>query len=272
MLDEMRQEHEQVKVDHIRIQQQLNETNSRVRDMEELRARLCSSACCAHTPHSRALLLFRSAQRSFALPPKKQQQTTAPLCLRLRIQAKTNVGNRRQQWAGVLWMLTVKLEAFRYPIDGQDADDRFRYEWSAFICDRYAFFMRVFKLKYANFFRQLINQSSDWIIDARFHHFFYRLLILSVEPPILATYHDDVNPEWLYLAIIRFNMQAAILEFLREPGAIRLDVPRFVNCEIVDNLVCVFRANQPAYFASYKFDECWQLVDRQVHLSAEANI
>ena len=35
MLDEMRQEHEQVKVDHIRIQQQLKETNSRVRDMEE---------------------------------------------------------------------------------------------------------------------------------------------------------------------------------------------------------------------------------------------
>ena len=34
----------------------------------------------------------------------------------------------------------------------------------------------------------------------------------------------------------------------------------------------MFGRNKPAYFASYKFDERWQLVNRQVYLSAEANI
>ena len=68
-------------------------------------------------------------------------------------------------------------------------------------------------------------------------------------------------------------MQAATFEFLREPVKIRLDAPRFGRCEIVDNRVCVFRQrDQTAYFASYKFDERWQLVDRQVVLNAEANI
>ena len=67
-------------------------------------------------------------------------------------------------------------------------------------------------------------------------------------------------------------MQAATFEFLREPDAIRLDAPCPSLCEIVDKRVCVFKIDPPAYLASYKFDERWQLVDRQVHLSEEANI
>ena len=88
----------------------------------------------------------------------------------------------------------------------------------------------------------------------------------------MAAYDEDVHTDQLHLAIIRFNMQAATFEFLREPDAIRLDAPRPNRCEIVDNRVCVFRVDQPTYFASYKFDERWQLVNRQVYLSAEANV
>ena len=128
-------------------------------------------------------------------------------------------------------------------------------------------------IKHANLFRQFVYQNADLANNARFYHFiFYRFSILSFEPPILAAYNRDYYTEQLRLAIIRFNMQAASFEFLRKPVAIQLDAPRNVECAIVDNRVCVFRVDQPAYFASYKFDERWQLVDRQVHLSEEANV
>ena len=101
---------------------------------------------------------------------------------------------------------------------------------------------------------------------------FARFSILSVEPPILAVYNAYVYKSRLDLAIIRFNMQAATFEFLLEPVGIGLDTPPDGTCEIVDNLVCVFRVGQSAYFTSYEFDKCWKLVDRRVHLSEEANI
>ena len=132
--------------------------------------------------------------------------------------------------------------------------------------------MQNFFIKYAIFFRQFDNQNPDSLNDAPFFSAFTcRLSMLSVEPPILAVYEKYVCKSRLYLAIIRFNMQAATFEFLREPVESRLDAPRS-RCKIIDNLFCVFRSFQPAYFASYKFDERWQLVDCQVHLSQEANV
>ena len=92
---------------------------------------------------SRALLLFRTAQRSFALPPKQQQQTTAaaPPCLRSRIEAKTDVSDRRPRLS-VSTDANSQLDAFRHPFDERDAHKHF-FNWSAVICDRYAFLMRL---------------------------------------------------------------------------------------------------------------------------------
>ena len=139
----------------------------------------------------------------------------------------------------------------------------------------YGLFIKILEVfvKYANSFRKFMNQSSASVNDARIHNFlFYRLSILSIEPLILPAYDRDCYTEQLDLAIIRFNIQAATFKFLRKPVSILLDEPHFVKCEIIDNLVCVFRHGQPAYFASYKFDKRWQLVEGQVHLSQEANV
>ena len=67
-------------------------------------------------------------------------------------------------------------------------------------------------------------------------------------------------------------MQAATFKISQEPVDIPLGVLRFYKCEIVDNLAFMYTNEQPTYFASYKFDERWQLVDRQEYLSEEANI
>ena len=113
-------------------------------------------------------------------------------------------------------------------------------------------------IKHANCFRQFVNQNSNSTNDAKFSGFYFDIFsILSVEPPILAAFQRNDNTEWLHLAIIRFNMQAATYEFLREPFTVRVDVSRFIKCKVVDNLFCVLQPNQPAYFASYKFDEHW---------------
>ena len=66
--------------------------------------------------------------------------------------------------------------------------------------------------------------------------------------------------ESLFLAVLRFDMQVATFELVREP----IDVPfDWWNASywIVDCVLCIVQFGAPAYFKIYKFDERWQLVE-----------
>ena len=67
--------------------------------------------------------------------------------------------------------------------------------------------------------------------------------------------------ESLFLSVLRFDMQVATFELVREP----IDVPfDWWNASywIVDCVLCIVQFGAPAYFKIYKFDERWQLAGR----------
>ena len=86
--------------------------------------------------------------------------------------------------------------------------------------------------------------------------------MLSDEPPIIAAFDIiDEQHRRLRFSVLRFDMQAATFELVREPIFVPLNGPN-VKCRLMDRGFCIYDLGMPTYFSFYELDECWRLVER----------